>query len=121
MQAVILAAGEGSRMRPLTSSRPKPMLPLANKPILEHLITECAKAGVRDFVIIVGYKDDVITTCLNRSIRFSRQWHLRLHPARRLASWYLFILSGACFRGPDAFVVDVAKRTTITRRFCTCY
>src|SRR4030067_3407911 len=61
MQAVILAAGEGARMRPLTSRRPKPMLPLANKPILEHLITECYQAGVRDFVIIVGYQDDVIT------------------------------------------------------------
>ncbi|MDD4466163.1 MAG: sugar phosphate nucleotidyltransferase, partial [Dehalococcoidales bacterium] len=37
MKAVILAAGEGSRMRPLTDVRPKVMLPVANKPIIEHL------------------------------------------------------------------------------------
>ena len=37
-KAVILAAGEGTRMRPLTLTRPKVMLPIANKPILEHLM-----------------------------------------------------------------------------------
>jgi len=60
MQAVILAAGEGARMRPLTSRRPKPMLPVANKPILEHLITECSQAGVMEFVVIVGYQVEAI-------------------------------------------------------------
>ena len=38
MQAIILAAGEGSRMRPLTTSLPKVMLPVAGKPLLEHII-----------------------------------------------------------------------------------
>ncbi len=60
MKAVILAAGEGMRMRPLTYTRPKVMLPIANKPILEHLISELSKVGVRDVVLVVGYKDDVI-------------------------------------------------------------
>ena len=62
MQAVILAAGNSNRMKPLTSHRPKPMIPLANKPILEHLITECSQAGVHEFVIIVGYQNEVITS-----------------------------------------------------------
>jgi len=60
MQAVILAAGEGVRMRPLTHSRPKAMLPVAGKPVLEHLLVEAAGAGIRDFVFIVGYKDEQI-------------------------------------------------------------
>ncbi len=60
MKAVILAAGEGSRMRPLTYSRPKVMLPIANKPILEHLLVEIAKAGIRELVFIVGYHDEQV-------------------------------------------------------------
>ncbi|MBI2979696.1 MAG: NTP transferase domain-containing protein [Chloroflexi bacterium] len=58
MKAVILAAGEGSRMRPLTYTRPKVMLPIANKPILEHLLIEVAKAGIKQFIFIVGYHDE---------------------------------------------------------------
>ena len=60
MKAVILAAGEGNRMRPLTYTRPKVMLPIANKPILEHLLTEARKAGVREFIFIVGYHDEQV-------------------------------------------------------------
>lgn len=60
MKAVILAAGEGSRMRPLTYSRPKAMLPIANKPILEHLLNETTEAGIREFVFIVGYHDEQV-------------------------------------------------------------
>ena len=60
MKAIILAAGEGSRMRPLTYTRPKVMLPIANKPILEHLLIEAKKAGIREFVFIVGYHDEQV-------------------------------------------------------------
>jgi UDP-N-acetylglucosamine diphosphorylase/glucosamine-1-phosphate N-acetyltransferase len=59
-QAVILAAGEGNRMRPLTYTRPKVMLPLANKPILEHLVVEMIAAGINEFIFIVGYHDEQI-------------------------------------------------------------
>jgi UDP-N-acetylglucosamine diphosphorylase/glucosamine-1-phosphate N-acetyltransferase len=60
MKAVILAAGEGNRMRPLTYTRPKVMLPLANKPILEHLLIEMKKAGVKEFTMVVGYHGETI-------------------------------------------------------------
>jgi len=60
LKAVILAAGEGNRMRPLTYTRPKVMLPIANKPILEHLLIEASKAGVREFVFVVGYHDEQV-------------------------------------------------------------
>ncbi|MFH1640327.1 MAG: bifunctional sugar-1-phosphate nucleotidylyltransferase/acetyltransferase [Chloroflexota bacterium] len=60
MKAVILAAGEGSRMRPLTYARPKVMLPLMGKPIMEHLLSEAKKAGVTEFVFVVGYHDEQI-------------------------------------------------------------
>jgi bifunctional UDP-N-acetylglucosamine pyrophosphorylase/glucosamine-1-phosphate N-acetyltransferase len=60
MKAVILAAGEGKRMHPLTYTRPKVMVPLAGRPILAHLILEIARAGIRDFVFVVGYRDEAI-------------------------------------------------------------
>ena len=60
MKAVILAAGEGSRMRPLTYTRPKVMIPIANKPILEHLLIEAKGAGIGEFVFIVGYHDEQV-------------------------------------------------------------
>ena len=47
-------------MRPLTYSRPKVMLPIANKPILEHLLTQAKEAGIGEFVFIVGYHDEQV-------------------------------------------------------------
>lgn len=60
MKAVILAAGEGNRMRPLTYTRPKVMLPIANKPILEHLLLEAKKAGIEEFILVTGYHDEQV-------------------------------------------------------------
>jgi len=60
LKAVILAAGEGNRMRPLTATRPKVMLPIANKPIMEHLLIEAREAGVKEFILIVGYCDQQV-------------------------------------------------------------
>ena len=55
MKAVILAGGLGTRLRPLTISKPKPMLPVGEKPILEHLIEWTKKGGVKSIVICVSY------------------------------------------------------------------
>ncbi|KAF5414889.1 MAG: Bifunctional protein GlmU [Candidatus Methanogaster sp.] len=60
MKAVILAAGEGTRMRPLTASCPKVMLPVANMPVLEHIIVAARDAGIDGFVCVVGYMGEVI-------------------------------------------------------------
>ena len=71
MKAIILAAGEGSRMRPLTYTRPKVMLPIANKPILEHLILEAREAGITDFIIVVGYHDEQVRSYFSNGHRWS--------------------------------------------------
>ena len=55
MQCVVLAAGEGKRMRPLTAKRPKVMLPVANRPMIEHLILSAKNAGITEFILVVGY------------------------------------------------------------------
>lgn len=60
IKAVIIAAGEGKRMRPLTHNRPKVMLPVAGKPILEHLLIEMKQAGMKEFVIVTGYHEEKV-------------------------------------------------------------
>jgi bifunctional UDP-N-acetylglucosamine pyrophosphorylase/glucosamine-1-phosphate N-acetyltransferase len=60
MKAVLLAAGEGKRMHPLTYTRPKVMLPVAGKPILEHLLLRFKKAGVEKFLFIIGYHREMV-------------------------------------------------------------
>lgn len=60
MKAVILAAGEGTRLRPFTTSEPKGMLPIANRPILEYIIKALAENKVREIIMVVGYKKERI-------------------------------------------------------------
>ena len=54
--AIVLAAGEGIRLRPLTANRPKPMLPAGTRPILEHVLNALIDAGVDDIHLVVGYQ-----------------------------------------------------------------
>ena len=70
MQAVILAAGEGKRMRPLTYEKPKVMLPIAGKPIIEHLLWEVKEVGINDFVFVVGYHDETIRDYFGKGERW---------------------------------------------------
>lgn len=55
MKAVILAAGKGTRMKHLTASRPKPMIEICRKPLLEHILVALRDSGIREFIIITGY------------------------------------------------------------------
>lgn len=66
MQAVILAAGEGKRVRPLTKSRPKAMIPVANRPIIEYVIEALLKNGIREIIVVVGYRKEQVTRFLNQ-------------------------------------------------------
>lgn len=55
MPVVILAAGQGQRLRPLTHDRPKSMLPVAGRPLIHHLLENLAALGLKDIVIVVGH------------------------------------------------------------------
>ncbi len=59
-QAVILAAGEGQRLRPFTLTRPKAMISIADKPILQYIIESLAQVGIRDIVLVVGYRKEQV-------------------------------------------------------------
>ena len=60
MKALILAAGESTRMRPLTANIPKPLLLVAGKPFLEHTITNLKNAGIKDIVMLIGWHSERI-------------------------------------------------------------
>ena len=55
MKAVVMAGGEGSRLRPLTIRRPKPMVPIAGKPVMEHILNLLKRHGITEVVITVQY------------------------------------------------------------------
>lgn len=60
MQVIILAAGEGTRMRPLTHSTPKPMLPVGDRPLVAHTADAAIAAGAEELVFVVGYEGDTV-------------------------------------------------------------
>lgn len=74
MKALILAAGEGTRLRPLTLTRPKPMLPIGGVPLLELWLRLLARHNVRDIAINLHYKPDVVTSYFGAGER----WNVRL-------------------------------------------
>jgi UDP-N-acetylglucosamine diphosphorylase/glucosamine-1-phosphate N-acetyltransferase len=59
-QAVVLAAGEGQRLRPFTVTRPKVMLSIGGKPILQYVIEALAENGIRRIIVVVGYRKEQI-------------------------------------------------------------
>jgi mannose-1-phosphate guanylyltransferase/phosphomannomutase len=62
VKAVIMAGGEGTRLRPLTSNQPKPMLPMANIPMMEHVINLLRRHGYEDIVVTVAFMANAIRT-----------------------------------------------------------
>ncbi|HLG66928.1 MAG TPA: sugar phosphate nucleotidyltransferase [Acidimicrobiales bacterium] len=60
MKAVIMAGGEGTRLRPLTSNQPKPMLPMANRPMMEHVVRLLRAHGFTDIVVTVAFMANTI-------------------------------------------------------------
>lgn len=60
MQAVIMAGGFGTRLRPLTNDLPKPMVPIIDKPIIKYIINNLKKYGITDIIVTLGYKPERI-------------------------------------------------------------
>jgi dTDP-glucose pyrophosphorylase len=67
--AVVLAAGRGTRMGALTAHTPKPLLPVAGRPIIEHVLSGFVAAGVRRAIIVTGYLGDMIEQALGGARR----------------------------------------------------
>ncbi|MDR3347412.1 MAG: NTP transferase domain-containing protein, partial [Helicobacteraceae bacterium] len=60
MKAIVMAGGFGTRIAPLTNSVPKPMLPVLNQPMMEHIILQLREVGIREFVVLLYFKPEII-------------------------------------------------------------
>ena len=77
MKAVVMAGGEGSRLRPLTSRRPKPLAPVANKPVMEHIVDLLRRHGITDIIATLHYLADEIESYFGDGLGLRREDALR--------------------------------------------
>ncbi|HZU78620.1 MAG TPA: sugar phosphate nucleotidyltransferase, partial [Acidimicrobiales bacterium] len=70
MKAVIMAGGEGTRLRPLTSNQPKPMLPMANRPMMEHIVGLLRRHGFDEIVVTVAFMANAIRSYFDDGSEF---------------------------------------------------
>lgn len=103
-QAVILAAGRGTRMRELTEELPKPMIPVRGRPILEHIVTGLAANGVTRFLIVVGYRKEVVMDYFGDGSRFGVSIDY-VEQVKQDGTGRVVEL-GRDFTGPDPFVLS---------------
>ena len=113
MQAVILAAGKGERLDPFTVTRPKCVLPLANRPLIGLLAEFLGGAGCEEIIVVTGYKAEIVEDTLGdgsafgAKVSYVRQSdplgpiHGLLEARERLTGSFL-VLCGDCFVRPEA-------------------
>lgn len=70
MKAIVLAAGRGERMRPITDQMPKPLVPVAGKPLIGYHLESLARSGIRDIVINLSYLGSMIRDSLDDGARY---------------------------------------------------
>lgn len=104
MRAMLLAAGRGERLRPLTDRTPKPLIDIAGKPLIVHHLEKLARAGFRDVVINVSHLRDKIISTLGDGSAYDVHIHYSDEGDHRLET------GGGIFKalpllGPDPFLV----------------
>jgi bifunctional UDP-N-acetylglucosamine pyrophosphorylase/glucosamine-1-phosphate N-acetyltransferase len=129
MQGVILAAGKGSRLHPITLNRSKAMLPILGKPIVERVMETLAANGVRDFIVVVSREDNEISRYLKEQSTLEVDLQFVVQPERlgmanalTLAAPYLhdsFIMSACDNLTPPQHVANLlathqAKEAQVT-------
>lgn len=119
---MVLAAGVGSRLRPVTDKLPKPMVPIGGAPLLEHTVTSLARQGVHEIVLNLHYLPEVITdhfgdgSAWGVAIRYSYEPRL-LGTAGALVPWRsLFDSTFLLVYGDNLLTIDVAALVAWHRR-----
>ncbi|RLE51053.1 MAG: hypothetical protein DRJ20_02680 [Candidatus Methanomethylicota archaeon] len=116
LKGVVLAAGLGSRLNPLTATRPKHLLPIAGKPILEHIIVALKEAGVEEIGVVVHYFKEKIAELLGSGEKYGvKITYIEQGGAKGTAH---AIMAAKNYVGSEIFVVvygDVTARASVIR------
>lgn len=103
MKALLLAGGAGTRLRPFSHSMPKQLIPIANRPVLEHVLADIASLGVTETAVVVGDHAEEIAAALGDGSRFGMRLHY-LHQRRPEGLAHCVLLARE-FLGEDDFVM----------------
>ncbi len=103
-KAVLLAAGRGTRMRELTNELPKPMIEVRGKPILEHILEGLRAAGITRFLIVVGYRAEVVRNHFGDGTRFGVQVEYVTQTVQDGTGRVVDL--GRAFTGEDPFILS---------------
>lgn len=98
MKAVIMAGGQGTRLRPLTSNQPKPMLPVANRPMMEHIIRLLGRYGFEDLIVTLQFLPTLITNYFGDG----SQWGVKME----YSTEYLPMGTAGSVKNSSAFLDD---------------
>jgi dTDP-glucose pyrophosphorylase len=120
--AVILAAGRGTRMGALTAATPKPLLHLCGRPIIEHILSGLRNAGIREAVVITGYRGEQIEAHLGSGAALGLQLGYRRQPRPEGTARALLLARDAVENGPfllswGDIVVDGDEYTALLADF----
>ncbi|MCW3981788.1 MAG: nucleotidyltransferase family protein, partial [Candidatus Bathyarchaeota archaeon] len=77
MKAVILAAGRGTRLHPITLTRPKHLVPICGKPLIDHMLKTIKRSGIDEVVLVVNY----LASQIKNHLGDGKEWGVRLHYA----------------------------------------
>jgi len=94
MVGVILAAGDGTRLAPLTDYRPKPLVPVLGRPLIEYTIRSFAQVGIRELVIVIGYRGEMIA----QEIGYKRSYGLKVS-----------YVPNSCYKGGNGTSIHAAR------------
>ncbi len=108
MKAVILAAGRGERLSPQTDEIPKPLLPLRGKPLITHLLSGFVRAGVTEFIIVIGYLGDVVRRGLSslKDLGIDVKWVV--NPNYLLGNAYSLLCAERSLLKDDFFLLSMS-------------
>jgi len=107
MKGVILAAGDGTRLAPLSLSLPKPLIPVAGKPMLDYTLEAFATAGIREVVLVVGYKREMIKRHVGDGARWGIEVEYAFNPDYELGN-ALSVYAARHLVGDEPFVLAMA-------------
>lgn len=118
MNAIILAAGLGTRLRPLTNDRPKCMVEVFGVPIVEHQIQFLHEAGITDITLVSGYKAEALEY-LREKYGVDIVWNDRYDTCNNINSLYIvrdrfhdtYVVEGDVFMAHNVFVENIRRST----------